>query len=176
MKKIVVFHTGRGGRFNNQGFVTCKGVVDEFSADYYGINVFFLEEKGIVVDESGNEMCTIEEYNSENGTLNIDGDYNTYNWVPFEELDEKQTKIMVRDLLPYNYKDLLIEDGFSEKLFEFLEANGKLLEFSDIIHSRITLDEFLKFSEVIEYVSEEEAENDGFFDTLEYDSVFYGIE
>ena len=113
-QKVVVFHTGRGGRFNNQGHKTCKGMFDSFEADYFGINIYF--EGDVINDDSGNQICTLSEYESNTGTMDIDGDYDTYHWMPVNEIDEDDAVIIIKSLNVHSADEILEESGqFSER-------------------------------------------------------------
>lgn len=94
-EKIAVFHIGRGGRYYNGGYKTFKCFANSFDAEYFGVNVF--EVNGNIIDEAGDVVCTVEEYNSNKGTLDIDGEYNTYVWLPIADIDEDDLKLIYRD-------------------------------------------------------------------------------
>lgn len=75
---IVMFHIGRGGRFNNQGYKTFKGINDITDCSDFENNLFLNEETNEWLDCSGNEVgLTLEESESGIGRINIDNDYDT---------------------------------------------------------------------------------------------------
>ena len=115
MKKVL-FHTGRGGRFYNSGYTTAEGVIESFDSEYYGINVFSNEdeENPEIRLENGKVVCNFNDLYSDNGSFNIDNDFDSYRWVAFKDLDEEDLEIMIRDLSIYQYRDELIESGVDE--------------------------------------------------------------
>lgn len=225
-QKKVLFHTGRGGRFNNPGYTTCKGLIDYFDAEYYGINTYYgfenqeletiLYDQGIdiselannfdeeakakinalklvksevfgetqfwtaddlgdavVIDDSGDEVCTIEEYTSEKGTFNIDHDYNTYYWVPISDLDEDELKMMVNALADWEYKDELIANGVDEDVFTLLEKANKLPDHVYDLYNQTTFDQFINQNNILVFDNEEDGED---LDLIELNDKFYAFE
>ena len=71
MKKVL-FHTGRGGRFNNAGHVTAEGVIGEFNPEYFGINIYFNdnEENPEIRLDNGEVVCNLNDLYSDNGSFN----------------------------------------------------------------------------------------------------------
>jgi len=138
IQKVVVFHTGRGGRFNNQGHKTCKGMFDSFEADYFGINIYF--EGDVINDDSGNQVCTLSEYGSNKGTMDIDGDYDTYHWMPVNEIDEDEAKIIVRDMNGYSADEIIEESG---QFLERFEVHNEELELVFKTYSRAIAEQHL---------------------------------
>lgn len=177
MKKVL-FHTGRGGRFNNSGFKTCKGLVDSFNPEYYGINVYFDPEESNpdVTLDNGEVACTLEELKADSGSFKIDNDYDTYSWCLISDLDEEELSILVRDLKPYEYKDALIESGVDANVFNLLEATGKISEYVVSIDSQISFTEFINFNEVLEFESEEAAEEEGYSKYAKINDKYYTID
>lgn len=175
MKNLVLFHTGRGGRFYNAGYKTCKGLIDSFNPEYYGINIFYdeNEDNPDVKLDNGEVACTLDELNSQSGTFNIDNDYNSYDWCPISELDENELEIMIRDLSPYEYKDALIDSGVDSNVFQILEETGNLLKFVDTIYSQVSFEDFKNFDEVLEFDNDEDY--DGNSNLVEIDGKFYTI-
>lgn len=86
--KILRFHTGRGGRFNNQGHVTFiefERILDTDAFQEYFLN----ESTGEWIMPSGNALdCEI----NDNGTgyINDDGEYDSDHWVKEDDLNPKQ--------------------------------------------------------------------------------------
>lgn len=210
--KVVVFHTGRGGRFNNSGYVTCKGYDSAFDAEYYGINIYFgfenmnddileqLEEQNIsvsdmasdwndeaksdfdslnitdetgdaikhdylgdavILDCSGNVLCAVEEYNSNEGALDIDGDYNTYSWKPVSELTEDEWEIATRDLSGWEVEEM-IEDKLNDEYFvKFLRENDPK-DYIYYIAEDKTLEDAVNDGEIGSFDTEEKAEEENY--------------
>jgi len=78
-KTILHFHTGRGGRFNNQGHVTFCGVNDigeVLSILDSGKHNTYLEGD-VYTDCNGGELITVAEVETGVGILDWDGDYDT---------------------------------------------------------------------------------------------------
>ncbi|MDK7376092.1 hypothetical protein QP519_11170 [Weeksella virosa] len=177
MKKVL-FHTGRGGRFYNAGHVTAKAVIESFDPEYYGINVYIDEKTNEVSLSNGEIVCTTDDLMSDRGSFEIDGDYDTYYWIPFNELDEKDLKIMIRDLGTYEFKDELIENGVDENVFNFLEKFDKLDNtfFIESLLYQTSWEEFKNYDEVLEFNSEEEAEEAGYSEVIEVDDKYYTLD
>lgn len=177
MKKVL-FHTGRGGRFYNSGYVTAKSVIESFDPEYYGIDVFIDENTNEVSLSNGEIVCTTDDLMSDRGSFEIDGDYDTYNWIPFNELDEKDMKIMIRDLGTYEFKDELIENGVDENVFNFLEKFDKLDNtfYIESLCYKTSWEEFKNYDEVLEFNSEEEAEEAGYSEVIEIDDKYYTLD
>lgn len=227
MSKVVVFHKGRGGRFNNEGYLTCKDVLDRFTADYYGINVYFsfenitpdlidqLEELGeditqmasswdqesknrfnalnlldhdgnsitadslgdaVIIDESGNSTsCTVEEYESNSGLLDIDGDYDTYIWKPVSEMNENETEVMLRDLKPYEYEELLFENGVDQDVFKIIKSSSNMKNWVFDIFNKTSFEAFCSFPGVIVFDCVEDAEEEGFKGPVEVRGKYYVV-
>lgn len=156
-EKIAIFHTGRGGRFNNAGYREFKGFFDSFDAEYFGESIFIDEDAGIITDESGNEVCTVEEYNSNNGTLNLDNDYDKYDWKPVSELEESEISDFVYSKngfsVEMNQLFMLMEQPKSIKLLMDLKASADDIAFA--IYNSLDVDELVKHS-IIEWNEEEE--------------------
>ena len=177
MKKVL-FHTGRGGRFYNAGHKTCKGIIDYFNPEYYGINIYYDEEEDNpkVRLDNGEVACSLAELNADRGSFNIDNDYDTYSWCPISELDEEEMKIIVRDLKPYEYKGLLIENGVDKRVFKLLEETLNLSENFEAIYNQLSFEDFIGLYDVVSFESEEEAEENGYKTTIEIESKFYWID
>ncbi len=93
MKKVLKFHTGRGGRFNNSGYVQFVGF--ETITEGMTMNDLFEQENGIFLMSSGNECdCQINEDGT--GYVNEDHDYDTTNCVFENDLNEKQINAILR--------------------------------------------------------------------------------
>ena len=135
MKKVL-FRTGRGGRFNNAGHVTAEGVIGEFNPEYFGINIYFNdnEENPEIRLDNGEVVCNLNDLDSDNGSFNIDNDYNSYHWVAFKDLDENDLKIMIRDLSEHEYRYELIESGVDIDVFNYLSEKDILNTDDGIYH------------------------------------------
>lgn len=177
MKKVL-FHTGRGGRFNNAGHVTAEGVIKSFDPEYYGINIFTNEDEDNpeVRLENGEVVCNLNDLDSDNGSFNIDNDYNSYHWVAFKDLEEKDLEIMIRDLSTYQYEDELIESGVDENVFKLLEHFGDLKKYVEVLYLQTLWEDFKNFDEVLEFNSEEAAEEAGYSKTFEIEDKFYVLD
>ena len=177
MKKVL-FHTGRGGRFYNSGYTTAEGVIESFDPGYYGINVFRNEdeENPEIRLENGKVVCNFNDLYSDNGSFNIDNDFDSYHWVAFKDLDEEDLEIIIRDLPTYQYRDELIESGVDENVFNFLEHFDKLKEYVSILDLQTTWKDFKNYSEVIEFDSELEAEEAGYSKVIKIDDKCYTLD
>ena len=175
MKKVL-FHTGRGGRFYNSGYTTAKDVIESFNPEYYGISVFSDEENLEIRLENGKVVCNLNDLDSDNGSFNIDNDFDSYHWVAFKDLDENDLEIIIRDLRTYEFKDELIESGVDENVFNFLEHFDKLKEYVSILDLQTTWEDFKNYNEVLEFNSEEEAEEAGHFKVIKIDNKYYTLD
>ena len=122
-KRVLKFHTGRGGRFNNSGHVVFVGF--EKITEGATMNNLFPQDDGTYMKESGNECdCLI----NENGTgyVNEDEDYDATNCVFENELNEKQINAITRiDNHNHFYTSELVEiikEYYQEYLEEILTA------------------------------------------------------
>ena len=175
MKKVL-FHTGRGGRFYNSGYTTAKDVIESFNPEYYGISVFSDEENPEIRLGNGKVVCNLNDLDSDNGSFNIDNDFDSYHWVAFKDLDENDLEIIIRDLRTYEFKDELIESGVDENVFNFLEHFGKLKEYVSVLDLQTTWKDFKNYNEVLEFNSEGEAEEAGYFKVIEIDDKYYTLD
>ena len=175
MKKVL-FHTGRGGRFYNSGYTTAEGVIESFDPEYYGINVFSDEENPEIRLENGKVVCNLNDLDSDNGSFNIDNDFDSYHWVSFKDLNEEDLKIIIRDLSAYQYRDELIESGVDENVFNFLEHFGKLKEYVSVLDLQTTWKDFKNYNEVLEFNSEGEAEEAGHFKVINIGDKYYTLD
>ena len=94
-KRVLKFHTGRGGRYYNQGHVTFikfEEIEEGNNFDKY----FFDEDEDLYRDGSNNEL----DYQiNEDGTgyINDDGEYDSTHFVLEEDLNEKQIYALIRE-------------------------------------------------------------------------------
>jgi hypothetical protein len=90
--KTLRFHTGRGGRFNNQGHVTFVGF--ETIQDSSAWDPYFLGEDGTWKNEMGDELdCQINEDGT--GYIDDDGEYDSDNWVLKDSLNDNQVAAII---------------------------------------------------------------------------------
>lgn len=89
VEKIAVFHTSKA-TYRGPSIRKLKGFFNSFDPEYFGVHIYPNEEEGNVYDESQNVICTIEEFESNRGTLNLDHEYDTYDWKPISELTENE--------------------------------------------------------------------------------------
>ena len=175
MKKVL-FHTGRGGRFYNSGYTTAEDVIESFNPEYYGISVFSDEENLEIRLENGKVVCNLNDLDSDNGSFNIDNDFDSYHWVAFKDLDENDLEIIIRDLRTYEFKDELIESGVDENVFNFLEHFGKLKEYVSVLDLQTTWKDFKNYNEVLEFNSEGEAEEAEHFKVINIGDKYYTLD
>lgn len=82
---IVAFHIGRGGKFNNSGYISYigeKNFQDLINLNSDNIFIANRDTKGrfckpYIIDDSGNSI-TDDNINGDIGMLNFDEDYDTY--------------------------------------------------------------------------------------------------
>lgn len=84
--KIAAFHIGRGGKFNNPGFMKFLGLRDLTS-----FSSFICLSEGEVFDNAGNALEISEEkYLTGIGKLDFDGDYDTIICKMVDDIDDKE--------------------------------------------------------------------------------------
>ena len=94
---IVAFHISRGGRFNNSGYKSYLGektFKDLISMNEDNLYIVNRDQQGrfikpIFADGSGNEVSD-DSIDSLTGSLNFDGDYDTYIAKYIEECTDKE--------------------------------------------------------------------------------------
>lgn len=94
----LIFHIGRGGRFYNQGHVTCEGFGDiNKLMKYIGDYLFITnrDEKGrfvkpYYIDGGGNYVADLDDT-----YFDFDGDYNTWYIKPLCELNPSEVDAAV---------------------------------------------------------------------------------
>ncbi|MXV39390.1 hypothetical protein GO491_11995 [Flavobacteriaceae bacterium Ap0902] len=87
-----------------------KDLSDEEETVYIDVDDF---GDVVVTDDRGHVLSTLDELNSDVGSVDIDGDDDSYNWVTSDQLEEEDLEIIMRDASPYKYiSDLenIIED------------------------------------------------------------------
>lgn len=98
---IVSFHISRGGRFNNSGYKSYLGektFKDLISMNENNLYIVNRDKQGkfikpIFIDGSSNEVSD-DNANSLTGTLNFDGDYDTYIAKYIEECTDQELNII----------------------------------------------------------------------------------
>jgi len=122
---ILKFHIGRGGRFNNQGFLTFIGE-ERIDEGYPFEELFSDDERKEYIDSSGNDVgLTFDEAESGIGVIDIDGEYNTTYTTTKDNLTIKE-KIAIAEYMPYNCSELL---NIENDIFIVLVENNELLEY-----------------------------------------------
>lgn len=107
---IIAFHIGRGGKYNNAGFVTClgEGKIGDYTDGIYAPT----DDDGEEIDGEYTDDCgcgvglTTEEVKSGIGTICIDGEYDTTYTQQLGDIDpySKEAYAMV------NYSDDFIRE------------------------------------------------------------------
>jgi len=227
MKNVVVYHTSRGGQFNNEGFKRCKGIVEGFDADYYGINLYYtfenltteifeqLEELRIevidlssdwseehqvyfneqvisgidgkilkaedlgepqMVDEAGNYVGTVESYQSNSGTLEIDGLYDRWEWKELKDLDVDELAILLRDLQTNEYEEHIFEMGLDQDVYELIRHKTTADDLAGIIYHKVLFKELKQWYDLREYKNEDEANEEGYFHGRLINGIYYVLD
>lgn len=220
MKKLFLFHVGRGGRFHNAGHTTFKDIIERFDADYYGINTYctfedlqdvidsFEDETGcnlievlerhdvyvnelvemtkeqadkelksiftaenitttlsiedfgdrVIVDGGGDVIMDYEAPDSESGSCNIDEDYNTYYWKPYNELDEKELELFLKEAPEYEIYHTLIDCGLDYDLLTFLDKENLFRESMEYLFYEMPIDKIAEFEEIEIFDNEQDAD------------------
>ena len=83
---------------------------------------------------------------------------------------------MIRDLSTYQYEDELIESGVDENVFKLLEHFGDLKKYVEVLYLQTLWEDFKNFDEVLEFNSEEAAEEAGYSKTFEIEDKFYVLD
>lgn len=111
-KTILHFHIGRGGRFNNTGYTTYKGIEDAsiisnylFFPKYKNGNDITRSNTHYMLDETGNELsATVNEYNRGVGVYDWDGDYDTDSFIYADDLDEDLILLILQGNDPEDFR------------------------------------------------------------------------
>ena len=100
----VWFHVGRGGRFNNGGHKTYRGVVDQLSDCFGDATVIDFNEDGnplpdedwVLLDSGGNVILNgRDQIEAETGTLDWDGEYDTDIVRYLEDCDDDECQLIL---------------------------------------------------------------------------------
>jgi hypothetical protein len=103
-KKVLKFHTGRGGRFYNSGnveFVDFETIDESNNFDEFFLqtdendNPILEDGEEIYFTSCGNRL-DFKNYGDGTGYINIDNEYNSYNFVFENELSDKQIHALVK--------------------------------------------------------------------------------
>ena len=95
-KKILRFHTGRGGRFHNQGYVTFVDFEKMTSQSPVFDDLFYYEEENKIIDNGSNVLDFVMNDDG-TGYIDDDGEYNTDTWVFEDDLNTKQIHAIIRE-------------------------------------------------------------------------------
>lgn len=94
--RVLKFHTGRGGKFFNSGYVRFIDF-DRIENSHNWDNYFFCDEKNTWYDGNGNEL-DYQINGDGTGYINDDNEYDTTNWVNEDELNDKQISAIKREI------------------------------------------------------------------------------
>lgn len=126
MNKLAVFHTSKA-TYRSSAKRELKGFFEAFDPEYFGVHIY-PNEDGNVYDDSQNVVCTIKELESNNGTLNLDNEYDTYDWKPVSELTEEEVSEFVYDKfgisVEFNKLYYLLNQPEAIKILMDLKANA----------------------------------------------------
>ena len=118
MKKVLKFHTKRGGRFHNSGhviFVGFETIIQGTTLDF-----LFIDENDVYFEANGNK-ADIEINDDGTGYLDIDGDYDTIRCVFEDDLSVAQINALLRDkdsnvFINHDEIQLILKEYYSEYL------------------------------------------------------------
>lgn len=144
-EKIAVFHTTKA-TYRSRAKRELKGFFNSFDPDYFGENVYPNEEDGNVYDDSQNIVCTIQELESLNGTMNLDNEYDMYDWKPVSELTEEEISKFVYGSfgeISVEFNELFYILGQSEavKILMDLKANANDIAYA--ICNKLTVQDLI---------------------------------
>lgn len=123
-KLYATFHIGRGGRFHNQGHKSFYEFCDfqeliRKKMDYlYPIEDNDGNVIGGYTDCSGNEVVDADDANSLTGTMDFDGEYDTYITKEINDCDSNELELVADKINlidhPSDYKSLLkaLDDNY----------------------------------------------------------------
>jgi hypothetical protein len=93
---ILHFHTGRGGKFSNQGHVTYCGEKSILEILKNSNDVFLSEDEQYYIDISGKELISVKEAESGVGYLNFDFAYDSDTCIFLEECGETELNLILK--------------------------------------------------------------------------------
>nr|DAL55899.1 MAG TPA_asm: hypothetical protein [Caudoviricetes sp.] len=103
MSLFVAFHISRGGKFYNPGYKTFEGEMSFYELCLLHSSDLFMRNrtdngrfcKPFLTDCSGN-VVSYDNPNGTTGTLDFDGDYDTWYVVSAEDLSEEEKEIIMK--------------------------------------------------------------------------------
>lgn len=112
---IVAFHTGRGGQFYNGGhkkFIGEKTFQDLITMNDQHLFTQNRDEKGrftklYITDQNGTTIVAAEDFASETGVLDFDGQYDTDAAVYIDDCDDEEIR-MIAESNEYKSIDLIM--------------------------------------------------------------------
>jgi len=143
---IVAFHIGRGGRFNNAGHLTFRGVytlaeVMNLREESHGT---FYNDKDITsphyTDHNGNYLISKADLDSGVGKLEWDTHYDTDYTIYARDLNDEEAHLVLKEAMEFEGKYCLnyplneMLEGISIKLIVKAAKLGKLIEVYDYYH------------------------------------------
>ncbi len=110
---------------------------------------------------------TFKEYTAESGSVDIDGDYDTWYWCPVNELEEKYINIILEDGSSDTYEWLVYTHN--KDMHDFLSKLGfDNNTIAEALYFKYTIEELIKMRWIV--VLEDDCEES---DGVEWDDVFY---
>jgi hypothetical protein len=167
-KTILHFHIGRGGRFNNPGFLTFEGVrnlqdVLNLYGDKHWWFIYERDAKGrfctpYLTDSNGNSFgLTVKEIELGIGIWEIDNDFNTHYTKYAEDLNDDEIKLVLKEAEKFdgeycwNYPLDEILSEIDSSIITKAAEKGKLIDlYETSISYRYSIDDFVR-----EYLTEE---------------------
>lgn len=143
----LLFHIGRGGRFYNSGYMTFEGIGDLHNSSFYVNGNYYYpalkdEAGNPVLDEDGNEIdddsddapvldhngsevgITFGELATGIGRIELDGDYNTWEAIESEDMEDKHIDAIIHYMWAEKKRvDLHLTDEYITLLKECAEIN-----------------------------------------------------
>jgi hypothetical protein len=109
---VVAFHIGRGGRFHNSGHKTFYGeynIMEVINRQDHKISWHNKNSLGrfcepFYADSSGNVLITEKQAATGVGTLDFDGEYDTYICKRLEDCTEAELDILERSAISYHLR------------------------------------------------------------------------
>lgn len=138
-KTTALFHIGRGGRFHNPGHKTLHGVNENLQdARKMEEDRLFLHErdfldrfcKPFMSDCSGH--IAMEDANAEVGVIDLDGDYDSWVAVFFDNLDEEELSLVMNEVREGRFTPSEEEWRQLLKASPYCATAGELLEYYGI--------------------------------------------
>ena len=130
----------------------------------------------IIQDGVGNEIGTVISYQSHNGTLEIDGQYDRWDWKELENLERGELEIMLRDLGPEVYEQHIFEMGLNKEVYDLIRSKISTDELAGIIHHKMPFRFIMDWYYIYQFKNEEEAEEAGCNHGGEINGKYYAME